>query len=232
VDEEGFRAFVKKKGKSENTIENCVAAARELETYLEKQLSSLDNLLEHDLETFIEEYLDKKRTAKFLWSVSYYFLFMKRDDLLQKAQGVRGQIIKKTRKPFKLKNFMGVQSEHIDQLADLGIKDVAVMMEKGRTPSLRKELAKKSGLDIKVIEEFVRLSDLTRIPGVKGIRARLYYDAGFDSCKKISISTQKEILEVTRKFVEETGFAGIAPLPKEVSGAIETTKKLSDLIEW
>ncbi len=33
-------------------------------------------------------------------------------------------------------------------------------------------------------------------------------------------------------FVEETRFSGIASLPKEVSGAIETNKKLPDIIEW
>jgi len=232
MDEERFRTFMKKKRKSGSTTNSCVAATRELETYLEKKRLSLDNISVSDLEAYIDIYLDKKRTARFLWSISYYFLFMNRDDLLKRAQSVRGQIVKKTRKSFKLKDFMGVQIEHITQLATIDIKDTATMLERGRTHALRKELAKKSKLDIKVIEEFVSLSDLSRIPGVKGIRARLYYDAGFNSCKKISMSTQKEILEGARIFVEKTGFAGIAPLPKEVSFSIETTKKLPDVIEW
>jgi hypothetical protein len=32
--------------------------------------------------------------------------------------------------------------------------------------------------------DFIRLSDLTRIPGVKGVRARLYYYAGPDAVEK------------------------------------------------
>ncbi|MCK5266146.1 MAG: DUF4332 domain-containing protein [Candidatus Thorarchaeota archaeon] len=232
MNEEGFHAFMKKKRKSESTIKNCIVATKELEAYLEKLGLTFDNLSVTNLETFISDYLEKKRTAKFLWSVNYYFLFLARNDLLQKSNSIREQLVQKTRKPFKLKDFRGVRSVDVAQLETLGIIDVVAMLERGKTSELRKQLANESGLSIKVIEEFVKLSDLTRIPGVKGIRARLYHDAGFDTCMKISVSTKEEILKVTQKFVEGTNFDGIAPLPKEVSGSIETTKKLPNIIEW
>ena len=232
MDEDGFRAFMKKRRKNENTTESCLAAIKELETYLEKQGQSLENLTASDLETFISDYLEKKRTAKFLWSVSYYLLFMERDDLLQIAHSVRAQLIKKKRKPFKLKEFRGIKPEHATALDAVGVKDVAKMLEAGKTPEMRSALAEKTGLDIGIIGELVKLSDLARIPGVKGIRARLYYDAGFDRLDKLRKVTQDELLRVTKEFVELTGFEGIAPLPKEALEAIETAKRLTDVLEW
>lgn len=232
MDEEEFRVFMKKKGKSKNTVDNCVSAAKEFETYFEKKGLSLDKVTTQDLETFISEYLEKKRTAKFLWSINYYFLFLERNDLLDVAHGVRAQLIKKKRKSFKLKDFMGVEPEHASSLTSVNVNDEKEMLEVGKTPKLRRELANKTKLDIKVIEEIVKLSDLARIPGVKGIRARLYYDAGFDLLDKLRKVTPEKLLQITREFVETTRFDGIAPLPKEAHHAIETAKKLPDVVKW
>jgi hypothetical protein len=234
MDEDGFRKFLTKKKKTQNTISNCIAGTKELEDYLVKKSLSLNSLTVSQIETFIAEYLDKKRIPKFLWEIGYYFSFIEREDLLHLAQNVRSQHIKKreTKTSFRIKNFRGINPSYIAVLALMGIKDANSMLKHGKTPKLRKELAKKSGLEDGVIEELVRLSDLSRIRGVKGIRARLYCDAGFDSCEKISKSTKEEILTVTKKFVEETGFEGIAPLPKEVAFTIRTAKNLPDIIEW
>lgn len=55
------------------------------------------------------------------------------------------------------------------------------MLQAGSSPDHRKKLSSGSGLEEGVILELVKLSDLARIPGVKGIRARMYYDAGVDT---------------------------------------------------
>ena len=232
MDEEGFTAFMKKKRKSKNTIKTCLAATEEFEKYLEKKGNSLDKVSVQDLEVFISEYLEPKRTAKFVWGLNYYFLFVKRDDLRQLARSVITQHVKKKRKPFKLKNFRGILQDHADALASQGVGDVDKMVEVGKTPELRRVLAEKTGLDIKVIEELVKLSDLARIPGLKAIRARLYYDAGFDTLEKLRKSTPEDVLRITQEFVERTGFDGIAPLPKEAHSAITTAKKLPNFVDW
>jgi hypothetical protein len=232
LDEEGFNAFMKKEKKSKNTIEYCIGAAKEFEVYFERKGKSLDDVSVQDLEVFISEYHEQKMIAKFLWGLRHYFQFVKRDDLLQLARSVIAQEVKKKRKPFKLKKFRGILKEHSDVLASQGVVDVDKMLEVGKTPKLRKELAEKTRLDIKVIEELVKLSDLARIPGLKAIRARLYYDTGFDTLEKLRNVSQEELLTITREFVEQTKFDGIAPLPKEALGAITTAKKLPDIVEW
>jgi hypothetical protein len=78
----------------------------------------------------------------------------------------------------------------------------------------------------------VKLSDLARIPGLKNIRARLYYEAGVDSIKKLAVWDPEELRAMLVDFVEETGFEGIAPWPKEASSAVKTAKKLPEMVDY
>ena len=232
MDEEGFISFIKKKRKTQNTIEVCLENAKAFDDYLKKHDKSDDTASAKVLEKFIEEHVDKNRVSKYMWTLNYYFLFIDNKELLKAANKIRQGKIKVVRKPFKLKNFRGVDAKHVEALASLDIHDTERMLDAGKTPKMRREIAKKSKLGIEVIEEFVRLSDLARIQGLKGIRARLYHDAGFDTLEKLRKTTAEEVLQVTRKFVEQTGFEGIAPLPKEAQSAINTAKRLPDLVEW
>jgi predicted RecB family nuclease len=83
-----------------------------------------------------------------------------------------------------------------------------------------------------VVLELVKLSDLSRLPGVKGIRARLYYDAGVDTVEKLAAWEPEALLSLTQEFVQRTQFEGIAPLPKEVSSTIANARKLPKVVEW
>ncbi len=232
MDEKGFISFMKNKRKSQNTIEICIENANEFEEYLKQQGQSIENATVDSLEMFSFDYLDKKRVSKYMWTLSYYFLYVENKVLVKAANRIRQGRIKVKRKPFNLKDFRDVQSDHAAALAVLGVEDTAKMLELGKTPKLRTELAKKTGLDVKVIEEFVKLSDLARIQGLKGIRARLYHDAGFDKLEKLRKVKPDELLRITREFIERTGFDGIPPLPKEAQNAIESARTLPDIIEW
>jgi hypothetical protein len=232
MDEKGFIAYMKKQRKTERTISTCVENVRDFEGFLKQHGTSLEKASKQDLESFAADHLEKKRVSKVMWGLSHYFRYVGVDHLLSTAGRTREKRVKASRTPFKLRDFRGVNPKHATRLAELGIDDTKKMLEVGRTHSMRSELSECSRLDISVIEELVKLSDLARIQGIKGIRARLYYDAGFDLLEKLRNVTQETLLTVTREFVERTGFDGIAPLPKEAQSAIATAKKLPDLVEW
>jgi hypothetical protein len=92
----------------------------------------------------------------------------------------------KKRIPCPLKDFLGVAPAHVEKLARLGIKTADKLLSSGRTRADRAALALETGIPAKAIMELVKLSDLSRLPGVKGIRARLYYDAGIDCVEKLT----------------------------------------------
>jgi hypothetical protein len=138
----------------------------------------------------------------------------------------------KKRNPFKLKEFRGVDAGQIKNLIALGIKNADQMLNAGRTKKQRATLAKETGIPEKNILELVKLSDLARLPGVKGIRARLYYDAGVDSVEKMASQEPEALRIMVTRYVEQTGFDGIPPLPKEVSSTIANAGKLPKVVEY
>jgi hypothetical protein len=138
----------------------------------------------------------------------------------------------KKRNPFKLKEFRGVDVGHIERLIALGIKNSDQLLKAGQTKTQRKALANESGIPEKKILELVKLSDLARLPGVKGIRARLYYDAGVDCVEKLAGWEPESLRIMVTKYVERTGFDGIPPLPKEVSSTIANAKKLPKVVVY
>ena len=133
---------------------------------------------------------------------------------------------------FKLRDFRGVDSNVITQLSAVQIKTTSQMIGAGQTPEKRAALAKQAGIPEEAVLELVKLSDLARLPGLKGIRARLYYATGVDTVEKLAGYEPKVLLALTGDFVQRTGFEGIAPLPKEVSSTIETARKLPKVVEW
>lgn len=137
----------------------------------------------------------------------------------------------KKRNPFKLKEFRGVNPEHIARLAALGIKTADQMLAAGRTNPQRAALAQEAGIPEQAILELVKLSDLARLPGVKGIRARLYYDAGVDSVAKMAAWQSEPLRLMITAYVEQAGFDGLPPLPKEVSSTIANAQRLPLVVE-
>jgi len=133
---------------------------------------------------------------------------------------------------FKLKEFRGVDPEYVRKLETIGIRNVKEMLDAGRTHTGRKDLSAKAGVPSDAVLELVKLSDLARIQGLKGIRAKLYYDAGVDTIEKLAGWDPEELRTMLVKFVEETGFDGIAPLPKEANNAVEMAKRMPKIVEY
>jgi hypothetical protein len=133
--------------------------------------------------------------------------------------------------PFKLRDFRGLNPAHVAALEARGIKTAERLLAAGAKAEARATLAQETGIPEPAILEMVKLSDLARLPGVKGIRARLYYDAGVDSVAKMAAWEPEALLQMMAEFVAQTGFDGIAPLPKEVSSTIANARKLPTVVE-
>jgi hypothetical protein len=234
VDEAGFDRFLRRGGRSPRAAARCVRYVQEFEQYLHtyrhgKELQEVDA---GDLEQFVNwiEREPKASAKTHLWALRYYFEYTSDDEMRSLASALRAQRIKKT--PFPLNKFRGVHPEDVDKLASEGIRNVAQMLEAGRTPSDRQALAEKTGVPLEVVLEYVKLSDLARISGTKGIRARLYCDAGVDTLEVLARWDPVELRVMLIDFVERTQFDGIAPLPKEAASAVATAQRLPKIVEY
>ncbi|MBU7010332.1 MAG: DUF4332 domain-containing protein [Theionarchaea archaeon] len=232
MDEEGFAMFLKKGGRSPSVQKRVINFVRMFEQYLKDNRNTLlDDASPEDLEAFVEEVEKDKKSAKtHLWAIRYYYQYTANEGLAALTGALREQRI--TRKPFLLKDFRGVNTEQAEKLAAVGIRNVNQMLKKGKTEKDRQTLSQRSGIPQEGILELVKLSDLARIPGVKSIRARLYYDAGVDTVEKLAEWDPEELRRMLIEFVEKTGFEGIAPLPAEALFTVKTAKRLPKVVEY
>ncbi|HAA86107.1 MAG TPA: hypothetical protein DCE14_07175, partial [Kosmotogaceae bacterium] len=164
--------------------------------------------------------------------IAIYYSFIGKGKTAAFARDIRQQLTAATQRVFKLRDFRGVNLRYLTLLDRAGIRNVKDILESGSTASERRELAQKTGVPEDAILEFVKLADLSRLDGVKGIRARLYYSAGVDTVEKLSSWDPDELLAMLRDFVTNTGFKGIAPLPKEVHETIARAKELPRIVQY
>jgi hypothetical protein len=234
MDEVGFGSFLKRGGRSPQAAARCVRYVEQFEQYLHAYRGGkgLQDADADDLEQFVEwvEEEPKASANTHLWALRYHFEYTGNDELRSLASALRRQRTKKA--PFALASFRGVDPEQIEKLASRGIRNVSQMLEAGGTPSDREALAQATGVPPDTILEYVKLSDLARIPGVKSIRARLYHDAGADTVEKLAAWDPEALRLMLIDFVERTGFDGIAPLPKEAEFTVTTAKRLLRVVEY
>ncbi|MGD2027799.1 MAG: DUF4332 domain-containing protein [Anaerolineales bacterium] len=239
---ERFFKFLKRGGRTDEVAERVI---RLVQVFVEFQLGRINGsprrAREEDLDAFIE-FIDSEgdelpkhddiipSANSYLWALRYYFRFLEIENLERYAGLLREARIK--RKPFDLKDFRGVDPEYIARLKEAGICNINQMLKAGKTPELRQALSLETGILEEAVLEFVRLSDLARIPGIKGVRARLYHDAGIDSVEKMAGMAADEILEITAKFVADSGFEGIPPLPAEVRYSIAKAQSLPKVVDY
>ena len=131
-----------------------------------------------------------------------------------------------------MKDFIGVDPIYINKLEENGIRNIDQMLEAGATLNDRKGIARSTNIPHNAILEFVKLSDLARIPGVKSIRARLYYDAGVDTVEKIAALEPEELRTKIVEYVAVSGFDGIPTLPAEAKYTVDKERKLPKIVEY
>ena len=234
MDEEAFQKFLKRGGRSPRMANRVITIVRKYEQYLreERHLKGLDEAKPEDLEDFVSHIEGKKKDAakKYLHGIHYYYECTGNKKMRELASHLRQQRIKQA--PFPLKDFLKIKPAYVEKLEALDIRNANQMLTAGKTPEKRQELSTKTGIPVEDILELVKLSDLTRIFGVKSIRARLYYDAGVDTLDKMAKWDPDKLRTMLIGYVQKTGFNGIAPLPKEAEFTVKEAKKLSRIIEY
>jgi predicted flap endonuclease-1-like 5' DNA nuclease len=231
---EEFRKYLRKKGKKNHIVDDLIKRCEVFEGFLHgRQKSSIDDANKEDLQAFLDAMKDQQADVNnYLRTIGLYYRFAPKSDLSVFASSLREQRISSAKKSFPLKSFKDVNKKYVMQLEKEGICNVAKMLELGKTPVSRRKLSEKTGIPAKAMLEFVKLADLSRIEGVKNVRARLYHDAGVDTVEKMAKWNPEELRTYLTEFVNRTKFDGIAPLPKEVENTIEEAKKLPKIVTY
>ncbi len=96
-------------------------------------------------------------------------------------------------KPVKVDEFIGISTETVSRLHELGIKDTVGLYEFVKTNKGRGDLGNKTGIDDTVILELTSLTDLSRIKWVGAMFAKMLYTIGIDTVEKASKADYTEL---------------------------------------
>ena len=178
MDEAAFHAFLKRGGRSDAAAARAVKYTTDLARHLERIGRTLDDADPSHLESFVAAIESEPGTTAnvWLWALNYYYEFTGDAVMEHAAAELRADRIE--RRAFRLSRFRGVESGTVKALANVGITNVEQLLGRAGTATDRRGLAAEAGLSVKAVLDLVELSDLARIPGLKGIRARLYHAAG------------------------------------------------------
>lgn len=235
METELFSRYLKKKGKQDHVIRGLMAQVSRFEGWLqERYQKELDAASGEQILVYLGELEVQKKGLgkKNARGIALYYSALGMRELALKANDYREEAIAGERGGFNLKEIRGINLEHLVTLEKAGIRTTAALLEASRTVGERQALAKRTGIPGERLLELVKLADLSRLPGVKGIRTRLYYDAGVDTLDKLAAWDPGELRAMLVDWVARTGFEGIAALPKEVLSTVETARILPRLIEY
>ena len=229
MDQEQLTTHLKSIRRSTFAINRSLRALEAFEIWLvETSDRTIDDEIRlEDLQTFIQT--DKKGQKILLLGLADVFAFQGREELKNEAMQMRRAILNKHIKPMRLKDFIGVDQALISSLAEEGLRNAHQLLKACRTPQDRQKLAAEHNIPFKDLLDLVKMADLWRIRGVKAVRTRLYLDSGFDTLDKLAAQDPMALRRALVAFVDESGFDGIASLPKECEFTI---KKAREMDRW
>jgi predicted flap endonuclease-1-like 5' DNA nuclease len=125
----------------------------------------------------------------------------------------------------------GIQANTAEKLAAQGIKTSADLLEAGRTPAGRAELAAKVGVDPHEILQLVNRADLARVRGIGEVYSNLLEIAGVDTVAELA---QRNPVNLHQALVAQVqaGQARRAPTLAQVTDWVNQARQLGRGVEY
>jgi predicted flap endonuclease-1-like 5' DNA nuclease len=132
----------------------------------------------------------------------------------------------------KIIDVEGIGSKYAEKLSKAGISSTGALLKAGATPKGRKDLCEKTGIDDKLILEWVNHVDLYRIKGVGSEYSDLLEASGVDTVPELA---QRKAANLAQKMAEVNRAKKIVrklPVESQVADWIEQAKKLDRVISY
>ncbi len=128
----------------------------------------------------------------------------------------------------------GIGETYAPKLQAVGIKTVADLLEKGKNPKGRKDLAETTGISGKLILKWVNMSDLFRVKGIGPEYSELLEKAGVDTVKELRHRVPEHLHAKLEEANTSTGKPLVRALPglKAVHSWVEAAKQLEPVVTY
>ena len=132
----------------------------------------------------------------------------------------------------KLEMVEGIGSKYADTLRQAGIGSTKSLLNKGATPTGRKQIARDTGLSAKLILEWVNHVDLFRIKGVGEEYADLLEEAGVDTVVELAQRSPDNLHAAILETNQSKKLVRRPPSKNMVHDWVKMAKKLPRKIEY
>ena len=134
---------------------------------------------------------------------------------------------------YKAAEIEGIGGVYSAKLEQAGVNTVNDLLEKGKSPTGRKQLAEATGIDVKLVLKWVNMSDLFRVKGIGKEYSELLEKAGVDTVKELR-NRNAQNLHAKLEEVNSAGPQLVRALPalKTVESWIEGAKKLEPMVTY
>jgi len=119
-------------------------------------------------------------------------------------------------RPVSLAKVPALPSSVLQLLAARRIRKSDALFELLRTPAQRRRIASEAGIEPAGLEECAAMLDLTRKPGIKEVKARLFLAAGVRSLHDLGERKPAELRDRLETMILAAGLPRAVPTPKEV----------------
>jgi len=132
----------------------------------------------------------------------------------------------------KIIDVEGIGPVYAEKLMAIGIKTTNKLLKAGATPKGREELAEKTGINSKLILEWVNHADLFRIKGVGEEYSDLLEEAGVDTIPELA---QRNAENLYAKMVETNDLKKLVrqlPSQRQVADWVAQAKTMPRMIHY
>ena len=126
----------------------------------------------------------------------------------------------------------GIGPSYQEKLTQAGVKTVETLLEKGATPTGRKEIATTSGIGEGVILDWVNMADLFRINGVAGQFAELLKASGVDTVKELRTRNAENLHQKLTEVNAEKNLTKVVPNLDKITDFITQANSLDPMVKY
>jgi predicted flap endonuclease-1-like 5' DNA nuclease len=129
-------------------------------------------------------------------------------------------------------NIEGIGEKYAELLREEGIRSTTTLLERGATPTGRKEIAENTGISLALILEWVNHADLFRVRGIGKEYSDLLEEAGVDTVVELAQRNPKNLYETLVTVNNEKKLVRKLPSQKQVESWINRAKNLPRKVSY
>jgi predicted flap endonuclease-1-like 5' DNA nuclease len=131
-----------------------------------------------------------------------------------------------------LSTIEGIGEKYAATLKSAGVGSVEALLENGKTPKGRKDLAATTGISEKLILEWVNHADLFRIKGISEEYSDLLEEAGVDTVVELAQRNPANLLEKMTEVNTKKNLVRRLPVLSQVESWVSQAKDLPRVITY